>query len=132
MEVNWFASVGLRKTYVPSIFPALPKLIVTPRIIAGSGKSILWFVFMGHVDFALLTRRSAPQLSKMPSPNATVDWPSLPISTSISETPASRSANTYYPLSLPNFLLSQILIVIYSPAFITHIRMAGDSPVKEI
>ena len=46
MEVHWFTSLDLRKTYILLLLPAQHDLI--PVFTAGSGKSVLWFVIPNH------------------------------------------------------------------------------------
>ena len=102
-------------------------------VLAGAGKSILWFV---GLKLVLNLERThfllAPRSSKMPWSYATPDWHTLHTSTLIFGTSKSTPVTAYSSLLLTSSLHGQSPVAKYSPAFMLHTTMARTNPMTTL
>ena len=127
MEVYWLPIVDPRKTCVSICIFRAHAISPTLIFIAGSGKSVIWYVVY-HLLRVGTHSSPVPPLFKTLWPYAKPDQPSWPISTSILGISASKPVTTCSFLSYPNLLLALALAATFSTAFIRHTKTAFDSP----
>ena len=128
MEVYGIFLVGTRKTCVTHRLTK-SQFLISFNFVAGSGKSVLWFVLsrrfqLRETDMNNLVLRSY----KISQPRATMGGPQWPISISTSGTSINKDFPTCFPLSSSNFLLVPSPVAIYSPDSILHTTVECGNP----
>ena len=104
---------------------------LTPMSLAGSGKSVLWFVYpsLPPVGTYFLT---VPPLSKTLRLHAKLDQPSWHTFTSIPPISTNKPVTIFCALSCFSFSLALVLVVTSSTAFTRHTKMALSSRVTTL
>ena len=130
MEVHWFPLMDTRETYVSVIISSCD-FWQTLILLAGSGKSVIWFVFSDILPDATYFS-SAPPSSKTSWLYAKPDPPSWPIFTSTSRTSESKPVTTFCFHLYPNFLLAPVFVVEFSTMFTRNMTKVHDSRVTTL
>ena len=127
MEVHWLPSVGPRKTYVLSAY--VSERLLTPMSLAGSGKSVLWFVYRALSPWVPVRTYSSlvPPLFKTLRFYVKLDQPSWHTFTSIPGISTNKHITISCALSYLSFPLALVLAVTFSTICTRHTTMGLDS-----
>ena len=95
--------------------------------IAGSGKTVLWYVTFLIFSFWILILPKVPRSSRTSKTCASQDWPHSCFTISTCGMDKSSIAASYSPLYFSSFLASQTPTPTHFPVFVRHI-MTGKAP----
>jgi hypothetical protein len=104
---------------------------VTAMLLAGSGKSLIWFVYPSWLPIGTYSS-PVPQLLSTLRPYAKLDRPSWPTFTSIPRIPINKPVTISCALSYFSFSLALVLAVASSTTFKRHTMMVLSSRVTTL